>query len=464
MGATFLNYTIVTNLNACLVECWITDSCDTAIYQESPVDFNNNNSNNNININQLPDSFARSEEHYLLTSLTSKSRIKRPSSPSNLINERKIVSINTSINDSDKYNMQDSVNKNDDDSPSESIVNASESDLDIKNNSIDDNDINDDSDDHDSDDDDDNGEDSGPNYDSNRDNKRSRITLRYETQPSENGFFICYLFECVKPDGFKCQFSAHNYYTSATKRQNMDMTAAFTTVPEIGSLEPITTINSVDLNDGQFVRNDISDKIISSLNNETSRISKDYYCGQNKFKCISQDQCIPNYSRCDGIFHCSDRSDEIDCNPGDSSVGSIRNHKTLDGYSIVMSDGSLKSDHILDRMRSQSDPSRDSLNGKVALKTPTLVTEHSNSGISNVQEITRLDRELLAKNKGYFLNDESDNVDLRKSTTHNMDSHYSNIISGHSNYHRINGKQQWHDSHIASIRMSQEVGIRARLI
>lgn len=38
-GAAFLNYTIVSKLSACLIECWITESCDTAVYQESPIEF-----------------------------------------------------------------------------------------------------------------------------------------------------------------------------------------------------------------------------------------------------------------------------------------------------------------------------------------------------------------------------------------------------------------------------------------
>lgn len=39
-GALFINFTITTNLNACLVECLLTELCDTAIYQETPVDLN----------------------------------------------------------------------------------------------------------------------------------------------------------------------------------------------------------------------------------------------------------------------------------------------------------------------------------------------------------------------------------------------------------------------------------------
>lgn len=38
-GAAFLNYTIVTKLSACLIECWITEACDTAVYQEAPTEF-----------------------------------------------------------------------------------------------------------------------------------------------------------------------------------------------------------------------------------------------------------------------------------------------------------------------------------------------------------------------------------------------------------------------------------------
>lgn len=112
LGATFLNYTIVTNLNACLVECWITDSCDTAIYQESPVDF----------ANQLP---------------------LRP----DLVGSRAYL---ISGGGGEELN-----------------------------------------------------EISGASRDRRGDGP---------------GFFICYLFNCGQLDGFKCQFSAHNYYISSVKQ------------------------------------------------------------------------------------------------------------------------------------------------------------------------------------------------------------------------------------------------------
>lgn len=38
-----------------------------------------------------------------------------------------------------------------------------------------------------------------------------------------------------------------------------------------------------------------------------------YNCTVNEFKCSSGHQCINSYYRCDGVFDCSDRSDEQAC-------------------------------------------------------------------------------------------------------------------------------------------------------
>lgn len=38
-----------------------------------------------------------------------------------------------------------------------------------------------------------------------------------------------------------------------------------------------------------------------------------YNCTVNEFKCASGHQCINSYYRCDGVFDCSDRSDERAC-------------------------------------------------------------------------------------------------------------------------------------------------------
>lgn len=38
-----------------------------------------------------------------------------------------------------------------------------------------------------------------------------------------------------------------------------------------------------------------------------------YNCTVNEFKCTRGHQCVNSYYRCDGVFDCSDRSDERDC-------------------------------------------------------------------------------------------------------------------------------------------------------
>lgn len=450
MGATFINYTIVTNLNACLVECWITDSCDTAIYQESPVDFNNNN------IDHLPDSFVKSKEHYPLTSLVEPPHITQSTLSSNFIDESKAIFDSNKIYISDN-NINGGLNKkNNADTQDDLVEDDNEISKGDPNKENQNNDLNNDN----RGDDDRNGE-----YSSNSDNKQSKITSNFDTRLPENGFFICYLFECVKPDGFKCQFSAHNYYVSATKRRPViDITAAFTTDPKNGSIEPTTTNNGIDL-DEPFVSNNISDKTISSLSNKTLSEELDRgltaqdYCGQNKFKCGSQDQCIPNSYRCDGIFHCSDQSDELECNSREKAAISYSDLTTLDGYSIVMSDGSMKSDQILESTNSQISHSKDSLYDKVD-------TEYPKGDISEVQRVAESGRESPAQKQNHILIDEAADkikggfiVDLSKSTSNNIEPLYSNIITSQSNYHPINNRKQWHDSHIASIRMSQEVSI-----
>lgn len=455
MGATFINYTIVTNLNACLVECWITDLCDTAIYQESPVNFNNNN-----NIDHLPNSFAKSEEHYSLTSLIEPLHVTQSTLLSKFMDESKAVFNSENIYISDNNIKRSADNKNHHGSPKNLIGDDKEISEADHSNDVDDDDQEDDSD----------GE-----YDSGSNNKRSKIINHLKTRLPENGFFICYLFECVKPDGFKCQFSAHNYYVSATKRRDYtEMTAAFTTDPKRGSIEPKMTINRMD-SVGPFVRDNISDKTTSNLNNKTlsdelssatTTIAQGYYCGQNKFKCTSQDQCIPNSYRCDRIVHCSDQSDELDCNSENIPIDSNNDRTSLDGYSIVMSDGSLKSDQILEKTNLQMSHSKDSSHDKVVSKYP-LIGAHSEIDNNKVQKITELDREILSQRKNYILMDETaDNkikgrfdVDLSKFISNDIEPRYSNVITSHSNYHPINGRQQWHDSHIASIKMSQEVSI-----
>lgn len=143
-GATFINYTIATSLQACLVECSITESCDTAIYQESPVDYNNH----------LP--FASKDRIHL----------------SSLANKLDSSSVVSDSNQNKRIDRRDT----------------------------------DDEEDADDDDDQDNQTD-------------QEDELEHESRKLANsGFFICYLFQCVKSDGFRCQFSTHNYYVSSVKK------------------------------------------------------------------------------------------------------------------------------------------------------------------------------------------------------------------------------------------------------
>lgn len=42
----------------------------------------------------------------------------------------------------------------------------------------------------------------------------------------------------------------------------------------------------------------------------------DYECSENEFRCKSDDLCVINDYKCDGIVHCSDGEDEQSCNGG----------------------------------------------------------------------------------------------------------------------------------------------------
>lgn len=174
-GATFINYTIVTNLKACLVECWITESCDTAIYQESPVDFNNH----------LPE--LNYDQRYHSSSLNS-IMSSSSSSISNIIDDRDENQNDEELDDNDENESGMSNSKGEtENSPTDSVL-----------------------------------------YES---------IIR--KQPNGVGFFVCYLFECSKPDGFKCQFSAHNYYVSAIKRHILANSVATSHETQRPSSQPI---------------------------------------------------------------------------------------------------------------------------------------------------------------------------------------------------------------------------------
>lgn len=173
-----MNYTIVTNLNACLVECVITDSCDTAIYQETPVDFVNNNhlpsqlhsyANQRTRLHNNVIYRHRNQQHY-------NQQLKRQQNH-NQLNDL-MSSSPAQANSNYNNDAADGINVNEQGDEDPSVENRQHSRF-----------IN--------------------NY----------IGLTASEFGGGGGLFLCYLFQCSKLDGFKCQFSSHTNYISSTRRK-----------------------------------------------------------------------------------------------------------------------------------------------------------------------------------------------------------------------------------------------------
>lgn len=426
-GATFINYTIVTNLNACLVECWITESCDTTIYQESPVDFNNHR----------PElSYERRRHSSSLNSLLSRSS---SSIVNNIIDDR-----------ADEQSDEDDASE-DDSAENESDSSNLTGDL-----------------------------------DSSSTDSASFGTIRKE-RPSEVGFFVCYLFECAKPDGFKCQFSAHNYYVSALKRfataNSVDASEGYPNIDrrvgilnpeegdrEIGDEEVATQqinriindqayLNPVDqqqnkqndslnFNNKSANTSDTDEDLMSSAI-EDSSMTQYESCPSDEFKCLNEVKCIPKQFKCDGVVHCSDHSDESRCEPSHFVAG----HSNSNGYTVIETNKEEGGAHAASGIansesshpRSASQPDRQFSN----LNSPHVrpgKTDYDEVSLSEIQ-----DQKLEARP---FMRHPIVPVETNVPT--NEKAHYSHIING-MNHHKFNSKKPWHDSHIASIRIGQEV-------
>uniref|UniRef100_A0A8C5S259 LDL receptor related protein 2 n=1 Tax=Laticauda laticaudata TaxID=8630 RepID=A0A8C5S259_LATLA len=61
-----------------------------------------------------------------------------------------------------------------------------------------------------------------------------------------------------------------------------------------------------------------------------------YNCSSTEFKCASGNQCIRNYYRCDGVFDCSDHSDEAGCRKYKEIHFCIINEWQCPGHSICV--------------------------------------------------------------------------------------------------------------------------------
>lgn len=416
LGATFINYTIVTNLKACLVECWITESCDTAIYQESPVDFNNH----------PPESSYDQKRH----SLSLNSLLSAPSpSIDSILDDR-----DEDFEESDTNEIEfEGSNENTD---SYSFPAASSSRL--------------------------------------GDDKREK--------PIEIGFFVCYLFECAKPDGFKCQFSSHNYYVSAIKRHTLANTVAASREhtgishlagilnpreasdgqDEDGDAEVVTrSINEgIHLNTVDPQTNNENDNFNSSLLDrddvaEDSSVpytdSRTQYgeCSSDEFKC-SNAKCIPKQMVCDGTIHCSDQSDESMCNKDAGQVN--QNTYTIIDNERIESGVSEANEAVdLDPAHSSSANSVQQFSNLVSPHEELDKPGHDDAGL-NIMQGPRFGSRYSGP-----LSQPSNPVE----TNGRFDgkSHYSHIKHGLDNHHKFNSRKLWHDSHIASIRIGQEVSI-----
>lgn len=429
-GATFINYTIVTNLKACLVECWITESCDTAIYQESPVDFNNN---------QPELSYSSHDQRHHSSSLNSLLSTPPPHHDST---------------DDIGGESEDDVNSDDDDG------------IESENSNLDDH--------LDS-----------PHTDS------THFRPKKGKRSSEVGFFICYLFECAKPDGFKCQFSAHNNYISSLKRPSLantvDASREYLDVEhsnsrknadEGGEEEEEDGDDEVDvqhsnkpaeLNVASQQQNNQSDNNNINISMETSDTedgrtiwSEDApkpdenslrlqggKCWPGQFKCLKEMKCISKQLICDGIYHCLDHSDEFMCDPRQADAGQVNSNI----YSIIEDDPSkLDSDDTPDLKLKQTSP-------KTIHKLSNIITHDQRLQKADSEEVSLNEIQVQKLRTSSATTDPSRPiVPIQLTDISSVKPHYSHIISS-MNHHKFNSRTPWHDSHIASIRIGQDVSL-----
>lgn len=101
-----------------------------------------------------------------------------------------------------------------------------------------------------------------------------------------DGLFICYMFNCAKADGFKCQFTKNGGYVSAIGKE-------------------------------------FSEELLSPTSMVHSHVDEANASSNEFFNCRSTNTLVPISAKCDGLMDCADGSDEFECHAPKASFLSM---------------------------------------------------------------------------------------------------------------------------------------------
>lgn len=302
------------------------------------------------------------------------------------------------------------------------------------------------------------------NYDEESTNQQVKNAQKPELQNNEAlGFYICYLFECSKPDGFKCHFSAHNYYISATAK-NINVfnrplkNLILKDLPSVAQESDLHQNSELSSDTSSManttVTNDLSSSkpIVKNSDSEEEHLISG--CRHEQFKCSSINECIPIYQFCDGVVQCSDQSDEARC----SDEGFDRRIppfiKVDSQQTSTTTSTSIADDH---NTSSRTNTEQSMIINTVANNTDQVQSKATEVSIGDVHRYNVENFVAIEADKT------SDEIDMTKVESVVVNPpHYSKIINGHhtvDNHQSLNGKHPWFNSHIASIKIKQEVSL-----